>query len=264
MCQLLGMNCNTPTDIVFSFEGFHRRGGLTDHHADGWGIAFFEDKGCRLFLDDKPSAESPVAHLVRQYPLKSKNVIAHIRKATQGVTRLVNAHPFNREMWGYYWIFAHNGDLKDFHPPRGQYYRPVGDTDSERAFCHILETLRQQWDEMPGLAALASAIAPLAAEIARHGTFNFMLSNGECLMAFCSTKLHYIVRQSPFHTAHLVDEDISVDFSEVTSPDDRVAVIATEPLTDNEVWLSMNPGALIVFREGEPCIQTETALPAIK
>jgi glutamine amidotransferase len=40
MCQLLGMNCNTPTDILFSFEGFHRRGGLTDHHADGWGIAF--------------------------------------------------------------------------------------------------------------------------------------------------------------------------------------------------------------------------------
>ncbi|MBP8070239.1 MAG: class II glutamine amidotransferase, partial [Neisseria sp.] len=25
MCQLLGMNCNTPTDIVFSFEGFRLR-----------------------------------------------------------------------------------------------------------------------------------------------------------------------------------------------------------------------------------------------
>ncbi|MGZ8156242.1 MAG: class II glutamine amidotransferase, partial [Burkholderiales bacterium] len=25
MCQLLGMNCNVPTDICFSFEGFHRR-----------------------------------------------------------------------------------------------------------------------------------------------------------------------------------------------------------------------------------------------
>jgi len=32
MCQLLGMNCNTPTDICFSFEGFHTRGGLTDVH----------------------------------------------------------------------------------------------------------------------------------------------------------------------------------------------------------------------------------------
>lgn len=42
MCQLLGMNCNTPTDIMFSFEGFRRRGGITDHHADGFGIGFFE------------------------------------------------------------------------------------------------------------------------------------------------------------------------------------------------------------------------------
>ena len=42
MCQLLGMNCNTPTDVTFSFSGFAQRGGVTDHHSDGWGIAFFE------------------------------------------------------------------------------------------------------------------------------------------------------------------------------------------------------------------------------
>lgn len=40
MCQLLGMNCNTPTDIGFSFAGFRRRGGMTDSHEDGFGIAF--------------------------------------------------------------------------------------------------------------------------------------------------------------------------------------------------------------------------------
>lgn len=40
MCQLLGMNANTPTDIGFSFTGFHNRGGKTDHHSDGFGIAF--------------------------------------------------------------------------------------------------------------------------------------------------------------------------------------------------------------------------------
>ena len=45
MCQLLGMNCNTPTDVTFSFAGFAQRGGRTDHHADGWGIAFFEGRG---------------------------------------------------------------------------------------------------------------------------------------------------------------------------------------------------------------------------
>ena len=36
------MNCNVPTDIVFSFTGFAHRGGRTDTHHDGWGIAFFE------------------------------------------------------------------------------------------------------------------------------------------------------------------------------------------------------------------------------
>lgn len=53
MCQLLGMNCNTPTDITFSFDGFRRRGGLSDHHTDGFGIAFFEGKGVRVFRDNR-------------------------------------------------------------------------------------------------------------------------------------------------------------------------------------------------------------------
>ena len=49
MCQLLGMNCNTPTDIVFSFEGFRRRAGLTDCHSDGFGIAFLKVVECVFF-----------------------------------------------------------------------------------------------------------------------------------------------------------------------------------------------------------------------
>src|SRR5574343_1965550 len=88
MCQLLGMNCNVPTDICFSFAGFRARGGLTDIHKDGWGIAFFEDRGVRVFLDPQASSTSPIAELVRSYPIRSRNVIAHIRKATQGETRL--------------------------------------------------------------------------------------------------------------------------------------------------------------------------------
>ena len=142
MCQLLGMNCNTPTDIVFSFEGFTQRGGLTDHHTDGWGIAFFEGKAARLFIDHQPSIHSPIAELVRTYPIKSLNVIAHIRKATQGEVNLQNCHPFMREMWGQHWVFAHNGNLIGFKPELDGHYNPVGSTDSEAAFCMLLQTLR--------------------------------------------------------------------------------------------------------------------------
>ncbi|MDK2123608.1 class II glutamine amidotransferase [Parachitinimonas caeni] len=252
MCQLLGMNCNVPTDICFSFEGFSCRGGLTDHHSDGWGIAFFEGRGCRLFLDYQPSATSPIAAFVRQYPIKSTNVIAHIRKATQGEIGLANTHPFRRELWGQYWIFAHNGDLKTLPNLTGKRFQPVGTTDSEHAFCWMLDQLAQRFEDRPHRDELFPYIADLAAQLAERGVFNFMLSNGECLFAHCATHLHYLVRQAPFTVAHLVDEDVSIDFSEVTTPDDRVAVIATQPLTDNEVWTAMRTGEILMFVDGAP------------
>ncbi|MEW6313841.1 MAG: class II glutamine amidotransferase [Pseudomonadota bacterium] len=259
MCQLLGMNCNVPTDICFSFTGFQQRGGATDVHADGWGIAFFEGKGVRLFLDPQPSAVSPVAELVRRYPIRSLNVIAHIRKATQGVVRLENTHPFMRELWGRYWIFAHNGDLPDFAPRFDGSFVPVGDTDSERIFCWLLQSLRQRFGlAMPEREALFEELQRLTRDIAGLGIFNYLLSNGDCLFAHCSTDLAYIVRHAPFSMAHLKDEDVSVDFSEVTMPDDRVAVIATQPLTDNEVWATMPPGTLWMFHEGEVAARRAT------
>jgi glutamine amidotransferase len=253
MCQLLGMNCNVPTDICFSFEGFHVRGGLTDHHRDGFGIAFFEGRGCRVFLDSKATVESPVADLVRQYPIRSKNVIAHIRKATQGVVALENCHPFQRELWGRHWIFAHNGNLDNFRPGEGAFFRPVGQTDSERAFCHLLERLWAAFPEgCPAPEAVFRFLGPVVAEIAGHGLFNFLLSNGEFLIAHCSNNLHYLIRQSPFGNAHLIDQDITMDFSQVAGANDKVAVIASFPLTDNEAWTPLAPGQLLMFREGEP------------
>ncbi|MFY7939527.1 MAG: class II glutamine amidotransferase, partial [Burkholderiaceae bacterium] len=116
MCQLLAMSCKLPATINFSFEGFATRGGQTDEHRDGWGIAFFEDEGCRMFLDTLSSVSSPIANLIKHYPIKSRYVIAHIRKATEGSggVALQNCHPFQRELWGRPWIFAHNGQVNAF------------------------------------------------------------------------------------------------------------------------------------------------------
>jgi predicted glutamine amidotransferase len=252
MCQLLGMNCNVPTDICFSFEGFCARGGKTDDHKDGWGIAFFEGKGCRIFLDAKSSVTSAIAELVRRYPIHSTHVIAHIRKATQGEISLENCHPFRRELWGRYWVFAHNGDLPGFEVEGSSFYHAVGTTDSEKAFCLILETLREAFPSgKPAIAELYPVLKDITKTIAEKGIFNYLLSDGEDFFAHCSTKLCYIVRQAPFAAAHLIDEDLNVDFSELTTPEDRVAIIATTPLTDNEVWTQLQPGELLVFRDGE-------------
>lgn len=248
MCQLLGMNCNTPTDIVFSFTGFAHR---SQEHADGFGIAFFEQRGVRLFVDHQAALHSPVAELVRRYPIKSTNVIAHIRKATQGRVALENCHPFVRELWGRYWVFAHNGDLQGFGPRLHAAFRPVGDTDSERAFCWLMQELAKNHASVPTPAQLTETLRELAAVPAAYGTFNFMLSNGHALWAHCSTRLHYLVRQHPFSTARLQDEDMTVNFAEVTTPQDRVAVIVTEPLTADEPWVAFSSGELKAFLDGE-------------
>ena len=144
MCQLLGMNANTPTDVMFSFTGLATR---ADEHKDGFGIGFFEGKGVRLFVDERSARASPVAELVKTFPIRSNQVIAHIRKATQGRVALENTHPFVRELWGRYWVFAHNGDLKGFAPRLHGAFRPVGGTDSELAFCWLLQELRREFGQ---------------------------------------------------------------------------------------------------------------------
>lgn len=262
MCQLLGMNCATPTDITFSFTGFAARGGNTDHHADGFGVAFFESRACRIFIDNQPSCTSPLAELIKNYPIKSRNAIAHIRKATQGNITLENCHPFMRELWGRHWIFAHNGDLLDYRPSLQGQYRAVGTTDSELAFCHIMEGLRARfgYDE-PVATDLFQAIHELTAQITVHGVFNFLLSNGQFLFAHCSTNLYYIVRQWPFNKAHLIDADMTIDFSLTNREGDCVSVIATKPLTDNEAWTRFGAGQLIMFEHGTACMQGAVPIP---
>jgi predicted glutamine amidotransferase len=247
MCQLLGMNANTPTDVCFSFAGLAQR---ADEHKDGFGIAFFEDRGLRYFVDHHSARISPVAELVTRYPIKSDNVIAHIRKATQGRVALENTHPFVRELWGRYWVFAHNGDLKDFQPRLHAAFRPVGDTDSERAFCWLMQELAKAHASVPSVAELSHTLRELMPTIAAHGTFNGLLSNGQALWVHCSTALAWVERAHPFCAATLADNDVTVDLAALTSPSDRVAVVATAPMTRNETWHAMPPGELQVFVDG--------------
>ena len=247
MCQLLGMNANTPTDVMFSFTGLATR---ADEHKDGFGIAFFEGRGLRHFVDHHSARASPLAELVKHYPIKSDNVIAHIRKATQGQVALENTHPFQRELWGRYWVFAHNGNLVDFNPRLHAAFKPVGQTDSERAFCWLMQELAKAHCDVPSIAELSATLAELMPQLARHGTFNMLLSNGQALWAHGSTHLHYLLRAHPFGPVQLSDEDLSVDFARHTTAQDRVAVIATEPLTRDEPWVAFAPGELKVFVDG--------------
>jgi Glutamine amidotransferases class-II len=152
--------------------------------------------------------------------------------------------------------------------PRDVVYHPVGDTDSEAVFCAILNALSAEFaDGLPTLPVLHEFLAYLCDEIlegcANDTIFNFLLTCGQYTMFAYSwpgkrpgssvwNGLHYIVREPPFAHAKLLDVDYSIDFSTVTTSTDRVAVITTKPLTEEEGWTEFRPGELLMFDKGKP------------
>lgn len=253
MCELLGMSANVPTDICFSFAGLLERGGRTGPHRDGWGISFYEGKGARSFKDVLPSCESEVATLVRSYPIKSKSVISHIRQANRGGIKLENTHPFSRPLWGRNWTYAHNGQLSNYQQTlQVKEQMPVGTTDSELAFCWLLERLAERYPSKPkNIASAFRFAAKKVNELRALGVFNMLLTDGVYVLAFCSNNLTWITRRAPFGKATLIDSDWIIDFQKETTEHDVVTVITTRPLTNDEQWNIMQPGQYTLFKYGE-------------
>lgn len=257
MCELLALNANTPTDMGFSFRGLSRRGGASGEHADGWGLASFtpDGHGLTLLREEAPAAFSALADQLAERSPKALVSIAHIRKATRGVVALENCHPFTRRWGGQTWVFAHNGDLQGA-IPLGDHYRPFGSTDSEAAFCWILEELDRARVDPAHSSALFEQLHRCAAALAERGTFNALISNGQWLFATATSKLHWLTRRAPFCTATLVDPPIQVDFSALTTSDDVVTILSTEPLTTDEHWQPFQPGESLLLQAGEVILRS--------
>ena len=274
-CQLLGINSASPTKFSLSWPDFCERGGGTDIHADGYGLVYYEGSGLRQFHSTEPASSSPLARFIGQQPFVTCNMLSHIRYATQGGVELSNVHPFAREMWGINWSFCHNGEIPLFadfsnhwlgHVKGDRVYFPVGTTDSEAAFCALLNALRAEFtDTMPSLPVLYESIQRLCQEIVEYdskGTiFNFLLGCGQYTMLAYShpgkrpgskvwNGLHYTVRGA---STSLGDNDYSIDLSPKSSnKDDQVCIVATSPLNSDEEWIELKKGELILFDEGLP------------
>ncbi len=207
-----------------------------------------------MIKEPRPAPKSPVAKLLLN-GIRSRIVVSHVRLASQGKAMYVNTHPFVRKLRDREWVFAHNGDVSGImRDPefKLEYYFPVGETDSEHAFCYIMDGLRGLGDGVSSVVEVSRVVWAMAKEIGGYGKFNFLLSDGVHLYAYMnrSGTLHYLLRHPPHGGyARLIDGDFEVRLEEVKARDEFAALIATKPLT-SENWEPFEPGSLYVFSDG--------------
>lgn len=264
MCELFAMSSRYPVDVRFSLEEFSRHGGLAGPHKDGWGIAWYEDDDVRLVKEPRAAADSPCLRFIQDHPFRASTVLSHIRKATQGRNTLANSQPIARELGGHMHVFAHNGDLagsplrKVFHLGR---FHPIGETDSEYAFCALVERLAPIWrapKQVPSMDERLSLIAQFAERLRVLGPANFLYADGDALFVHAHKRthadgirppgLHVLSRACKAGAGAIAVEGLSI------APVDgaqEVVLVASVPLTGFEAWAPLGEGEILAVQSGQ-------------
>lgn len=241
------MSSRIPTDVRASLEAFARHGGLEAPHKDGWGIAYYADEDVRLVKDPAAAHDSECLRFIREHPFASGMVISHIRKATQGRLAMKNCQPFARELGGRMHVFAHNGDLDTgalrTRMPLGGFH-PIGNTDSEYAFCALLERLRTPWlcGELPALEERLAIVVEFAAAIRPLGPANFLYADGDALFLHGHRRLQG-------DGAAPRPPGLRV-LCRHCAPEQQVVLAASVPLTKELGWRALAEGEVVVAQRG--------------
>jgi glutamine amidotransferase len=187
MCELLGISAAAPVSARFSLRRLARRGRTAGEPIDGWGVVLHDGGDVRCYREPEPAGKSAWLRFVERHQPPARILISHIRLATAGTVSLRNTHPFVRELGGRMHSFAHNGRLPGIEAltaGRETCFRPVGESDSERAFCALLGRLAALWrSAAPSAEARLAEVRRFAADLRGLGPANFLYSDGEHLFA---------------------------------------------------------------------------------
>lgn len=261
MCELFAMAGRHPTDVRASLEAFARRGGPDGRQKDGWGVAYYVDRDVRLVKEPHPAADSACVRFLQDHPFESDIVVAHIRKATRGSLAMSNCQPFARELGGRMHVFVHNGDLDPAvlaarFPLRR--FRPVGETDSEYAFCVLLDRLfeLESATPMPALGDRRAIVERFASDLRELGPANFIYADGEALFAHGHRRFHgdgLGIRPPGLHVLRRRCPVRSLPGGLPREGEGQaIVLLASVPLTDEPGWRPLDEGELVVAMHGAP------------
>ncbi|MDE2228334.1 MAG: class II glutamine amidotransferase [Alphaproteobacteria bacterium] len=262
MCELFAMSSRLPTTVNLSLDVFARHGSPPGRNVDGWGLVVYDDGDVRLFKEPTPAGNSEWLRFIECSRLPSPLVLSHIRHATHGAVALRNTQPFIRELGGRIHAFAHNGHLPGIENEtkgRRLRFRPVGETDSELAFCLLLARMAPLWASgVPALAARLAVVRRFAARLGESGPANFLYADGDILFAHGDRRVQADGSIAPPGLFRLtrscaVDRDALPDAGVTIgawSPPQTLTLVASVPLTA-DAWTPLAEGEVVAVAAGE-------------
>jgi len=275
MCELLAISSQLPTQTGFSLEKLasHSRyeGDGKYSSRDGWGVAYYEGKDITLLREPQAAIDSQLVQFIEQHIPPTQLLISHIRKATQGNRALCNTQPFARELGGCIHVFAHNGDVTGIQNHTdfiADCFHPVGGTDSEHAFCYLMDKLTPLWKNKhqtkPLLRDRFEVVCAFAKQLRQFGPANFLYSDSDVLFAHAHKRrqengeikppgLFMLNRQSNGESQQAFNQhglSMSQAPTHLQHEQQEVAIVASVPLTD-ENWHPLEEGEVLVLLKGK-------------
>lgn len=265
MCELFCLSASRPTRATLSLRRFAAHG-TPDYgrNVDGWGVAFHEGRDIRLYREPEPAGDSPLLQFIEQQSSPTRLLISHIRRATVGPNALANTQPFARELGGRMHLFAHNGGfagIVESFAAGTHRFRPIGDTDSERAFCLLLERIAPLWEEavMPSLDARRAVVEAFAADMRALGVANFLYSDGDLVFGHGHRRTQADGTMAPpgLWLRHSHHESTPALSGLTIHPNDHrhhepqeMALLASVPVTTGG-WRPLEEGEIVIVSAGE-------------
>lgn len=189
MCELFGLTGARKKNIGEELKEFFSH---AKENPDGWGIYLKEDRGSFFDKEDKRADRSLHLKELLSGKLEARDAIAHIRLATIGYDDMANTHPFKGyDLSANEWIFAHNGTIFDSDLLTGYRYEQDGDTDSERIFLYMLDSMNNAIRKKQGALDADErfeVLEQLVADLSPKNKLNLLIYDGEILYVHTNYK----------------------------------------------------------------------------
>lgn len=256
MSDILIINCDGLSSPSLKFK-LPEKG--PSNHPLGWGFGWYPHDHQGAIVAKDPVARNTqvlVDALTDWGNFRSTVFFCKIKGAAAGYSHH-ETQPFSRSFAGKDWLFIHNGDLdkaelEKLHEDKSSFLEPLGNTDSELAFCFLLGLI-----QATGTRSLADVppetLLGWFQQLDALGEADMMLTDGTTNIVFHGTKSPHIMWFSRFLP---VEERLSLDSEaaqvKLSDPRDtyRTAFIVTSSPFGTGQWTQMHPGELIIVRNG--------------